>query len=136
MGFSKLLVVGLDSAVPALVFERWRNELPTIAGLIARGAHARLISTNPPLTVPAWTSMMSSRDPGELGFYGFRNRKDRSYDGYAFASSAQVKAPRIWDWLRQAGLHPVVLRVPQAYPPPAVNGGMGTCFLTPPPRNQ
>jgi len=47
--------------------------------------------------------MMSSRDPGELGFYGFRNRKDHSYDGYAFASSAQVKVPRLWDWLGQAG---------------------------------
>ena len=103
MAFSKLLVVGLDSAAPALVFERWRDELPTLSGLIARGAHARMRSTHPPITVPAWTSMMSSRDPGELGFYGFRNRKDHSYDGYAFANSAQVKVPRLWDWLGGAG---------------------------------
>src|SRR5690242_6469873 len=131
MPFSKLLVVGLDSAAPALVFDRWRDELPTLAGLIARGAHGRMRSTHPPITVPAWTSMMSSRDPGELGFYGFRNRKDHSYDGYSFANSAQVKVPRLWDRLGDAGLHCVVLGVPQTYPPSPIHGEMVTCFLTP-----
>jgi predicted AlkP superfamily phosphohydrolase/phosphomutase len=131
MPFRKLLIVGLDSAPPALVFERWRSELPTIAGLMARGAWGPLRSTHPPITVPAWTAMMSSRDPGELGFYGFRNRKDHSYDGYAFANSAQVKVPRLWDWLGRAGMHTMVLGVPQTYPPSPVNGEMVTCFLTP-----
>ncbi|TMA78452.1 MAG: phosphodiesterase, partial [Deltaproteobacteria bacterium] len=64
----KLLIIGLDSAAPALVFERWRSDLPTLAGLMARGAYGPMRSTHPPITVPAWTSMMASRDPGELGF--------------------------------------------------------------------
>ena len=131
MMFRKLLVIGLDSAAPALVFERWRDELPTLAALMARGAWGRLRSTDPPITVPAWTARMSSRDPGELGCYGFRNRKDHSYDGYAFASSAQVKVPRLWDWLGAVGMHTVVLGVPQTYPASPVNGEMVTCFLTP-----
>ena len=127
----KLLIIGLDSAAPALVFERWRSDLPTLAGLMARGAYGPMRSTHPPITVPAWTSMMASRDPGELGFYGFRNRKDHSYDGYAFANSAQVKVPRLWDWLGKAGLQCVVLGVPQTYPPSPIHGEMVTCFLTP-----
>jgi predicted AlkP superfamily phosphohydrolase/phosphomutase len=131
MTFPKLLIIGLDSAAPALVFDRWRESLPTLAGLMARGAYGRMRSTHPPITVPAWTAMMSSRDPGELGFYGFRNRKDHSYDGYAFANSAQVKVPRLWDWLGRAGKHAVVLGVPQTYPPSPLNGEMVSCFLTP-----
>src|SRR5258705_869194 len=103
MTFPKLLIIGLDSAAPALVFERWRDELPTLRALMERGAYGKMLSTNPPITVPAWSAMMSSRDPGELGFYGFRNRKDHSYDGYAFANSALVKYPRLWDWLGEAG---------------------------------
>ena len=95
----KVLVVGLDSAPPRLVFDVFRDEMPTLPVLIARGAYGRLASTNPPITVPAWTAMMSSKDPGQLGCYGFRNRKDHSYDGYAFANSAQVKEPRLWDLL-------------------------------------
>ncbi len=131
MTFSKLLVVGLDSAAPALMFDRYRAELPTLSALIARGAHGRMRSTNPPITVPAWTAMMSSRDPGELGVYGFRNRKDHSYDGYQFANSSLVKVPRLWDRLGDAGLHCMVLGVPQTYPPSRINGEMVTCFLTP-----
>ncbi|MGH7894017.1 MAG: alkaline phosphatase family protein [Candidatus Binatia bacterium] len=131
MTFPKLLVIGLDSAAPDLVFDRWRGELPTLRALMERGAYGRLLSTNPPITVPAWTAMMSSRDPGELGFYGFRNRKDHSYDGYAFANSSLVKVPRLWDWLGEAGKHCVVLGVPQTYPPTPINGEMVTCFLTP-----
>jgi predicted AlkP superfamily phosphohydrolase/phosphomutase len=131
MTFSKLLIIGLDSATPSLVFDRWRDQLPVLRGLIERGAHGKMLSTNPPITVPAWTAMMSSRDPGELGFYGFRNRKDHSYDGYAFANSALVKYPRLWDWLSEAGKRCVVLGVPQTYPPTPVNGEMVTCFLTP-----
>src|ERR1043166_6452962 len=131
MPFSKVLIVGLDSAAPALLFDRWLSELPTFSSLIARGAHGPMLSTHPPITVPAWTSMMSSRDPGELGVYGFRNRKDHSYDGYAFANAALVKVPRLWDWLGPAGKHVVVLGGPQTYPPSRVNGEMVTCFLTP-----
>lgn len=127
----KVLVIGLDSAPPSLVFDVFRTEMPTLAGLIDRGAHGRLESTNPPITVPAWTAMMSSQDPGQLGCYGFRNRKDHSYDGYAFANASMVQAPRVWDLLGQAGKRSVVLGVPQTYPPRPIVGEMVTCFLTP-----
>jgi predicted AlkP superfamily phosphohydrolase/phosphomutase len=127
----KVLIVGLDSAPPRLVFDVFRDEMPTLSGLIARGAHGRLASTNPPITVPAWTAMMASKDPGQLGCYGFRNRKDHSYDGYAFANATHVKEPRLWDLLGQAGKRSVVLGVPQTYPPRPIVGDMVTCFLTP-----
>lgn len=38
-----------------------------------------MCSCVPPITVPAWSCMMSSHDPGSLGIYGFRNRTDHSY---------------------------------------------------------
>ena len=50
-------------------------------GLMERGAYGRLTSVIPPITVPAWSCMMSSRTPGDLGVYGFRNRSDHTYDG-------------------------------------------------------
>ncbi len=127
----KVLVVGLDSAPPSLLFETFRGEMPTLSRLLERGAYGRLSSTNPPITVPAWTAMMASKDPGQLGCYGFRNRKDHSYDGYAFANSAQVKEPRVWDLLGAAGRRSIVLGVPQTYPPRPIVGEMVTCFLTP-----
>ena len=96
-----------------------------------RGVYGPLESCEPPITVPAWSCMMSSKDPGTLGFYGFRNRKDHSYDGLTFATAEKVKDDRVWDILSRAGKHVVVLGVPQTFPPRQVNGEMISCFLAP-----
>ena len=101
----KLMIVGLDCVPPEIVFDDMRNELPVLSGLMERGAWGRLESCDPPITVPAWSCMMSSRDPGTLGFYGFRNRKDHSYDGLAFATSDKVRVERLWDMLSREGKH-------------------------------
>jgi predicted AlkP superfamily phosphohydrolase/phosphomutase len=127
----RVLVLGLDCAAPQLVFESWREELPTIRGLMERGTWGVLRSCDPPITVPAWSSMTSSRSPGALGFYGFRNRRDHSYDALAFADSRAVRVPRVWDLLSARGRPVVVLGVPQTYPVSRVNGVMVSCFLTP-----
>jgi predicted AlkP superfamily phosphohydrolase/phosphomutase len=127
----KALVIGLDCAAPQWVFDRWLDELPTIRSLTERGTYGILRSCEPPITVPAWSVMTSSRSPGSLGFYGFRNRKDHSYDAMAFADSRAVKVPRVWDLLTQSGRPVVVLGVPQTYPVSEVNGVMISCFLTP-----
>ena len=128
---SRALVIGLDCAAPQLVFDRWLGELPTIRGLTERGAWGVLRSCDPPITVPAWSSMTSSRSPGALGFYGFRNRRDHSYDALAFADSRAVKLPRVWDILSDRARDVIVLGVPQTYPVSRVNGVMVSCFLTP-----
>ncbi|HYM64084.1 MAG TPA: alkaline phosphatase family protein [Gaiellaceae bacterium] len=128
---SRALVIGLDCAAPQLVFDRWLDELPTIRGLTERGAWGVLRSCDPPITVPAWSSMTSSRSPGALGFYGFRNRRDHSYDALAFADSRAVKLPRVWDILSERARDVIVLGVPQTYPVSQVKGVMVSCFLTP-----
>jgi len=128
---SRALVIGLDCAAPQLVFDRWLDELPTIRGLTERGAWGVLRSCDPPITVPAWASMTSSRSPGALGFYGFRNRRDHSYDALAFADSRAVKLPRVWDILSERARDVIILGVPQTYPVSQVNGVMVSCFLTP-----
>ncbi|HVD09828.1 MAG TPA: alkaline phosphatase family protein, partial [Gaiellaceae bacterium] len=128
---SRALVIGLDCAAPQLVFDQWLDQLPTIRGLTERGAWGVLRSCDPPITVPAWSSMTSSRSPGSLGFYGFRNRRDHSYDKLTFADSRSVRVPRVWDLLSTRGRPVIVLGVPQTYPVSRVNGVMVSCFLTP-----
>ena len=130
---NKVAVIGLDGVPPELVFDRWRAELPCLARLQREGCFGRLKSIVPPITVPAWSCMMSSRDPGELGIYGFRNRKDYSYDGLVFATSTAVKEDRVWDILSRAGKQVIVLSVPGTYPPRPVRGSLVGCFLTPTP---
>jgi predicted AlkP superfamily phosphohydrolase/phosphomutase len=124
-------VIGLDCTPPQFVFERWRDELPTLRSLMERGRYGVLRSSDPPITVPAWACMTSSRSPGALGIYGFRNRRDHSYEGLSIADSRAVRAPRVWDLLSERGRPVIVIGVPPSYPVSEVNGVMVSCFLTP-----
>jgi predicted AlkP superfamily phosphohydrolase/phosphomutase len=130
----RVAVIGLDCADPKLVFEEWLDELPNMRRLVERGIWGPLRSVDPPITVPAWTSMLTSRDPGELGIYGFRNRQDYSYGALGVADARAVTIDRVWDHLARAGKHVIVLGVPQTSPPLPVNGEMVSCFLTPEPQ--
>ena len=127
----RLVIIGLDCAEPSLVFECWREDLPNLARLMHKGSYGKLESCIPAITVPAWSCMMSGRDPGELGIYGFRNRVDRSYQNLAIANSNAVKFPRLWNILGDRGWQVVVLGVPGTYPPQIVNGAIVSGFLTP-----
>jgi predicted AlkP superfamily phosphohydrolase/phosphomutase len=125
------MIIGIDCAEPSLVLERWRDRLPVLSGLIERGRCGRLTSVVPPITVPAWSSMMAGRSPGDLGIYGFRNRADHSYDELFIANGDAVTAPRLWDLATRFGKPSIVIGVPGTYPPRPLNGVMVSCFLTP-----
>ena len=49
----------------------------------------------------------------------------------AFANSASIKAPAIWDHLARQGKKSIIVGVPPNYPPRRVNGISIGCFLTP-----
>lgn len=127
----KVLVIGLDCAEPSLMFDKWRDELPTFRRLMTGGAYGLLTSCIPCITVPAWSSMLSSKDPGVLGFYGFRNRADYSYQNMSIATGAAVKEKRVWDYLGAAGKESIMVGVPQTYPVKPIQGQLISSFLTP-----
>ncbi len=128
---NRLVVIGLDCLDPVLVWDQWLDDLPNLKQLAARGVYGRLESTIPPITVPAWACMLTGKDPGQLGLYGFRNRADHSYEQMTTATAAQIRFPRVWDRLNAAGGRAVVIGVPQTYPVRPINGIMVGCFLTP-----
>src|SRR5918999_811549 len=83
----KVMVLGLDCAPPQHIFDEYADEIPNLTKLRENGVFGPLQSITPPITVPAWMCMMTSKDPGTLGIYGFRNRKDHTYEGLSFATS-------------------------------------------------
>jgi predicted AlkP superfamily phosphohydrolase/phosphomutase len=128
---TKLFVIGLDCAPPELMFDAWRDLLPNFKQLIDQGIYSQLMSSTPAITVPAWSSMTSGKDPGVLGFYGFRNRRDYSYDNRYIATGLSVKERRIWDILGDAGKECIVVGVPQTFPVRPIRGHLISSFLTP-----
>ncbi len=133
MRTQKVIVFGLDCATPQLVFDQYRADLPFLSSLMEKGVWGKLRSTTPAITVPAWMSMLSSRDPGDIGVYGFRSRtKGSSYTSIDIATSdSMTRVKKVWDYLGDAGYRSALLGVPGTYPPSQLNGKMVTCFLTP-----
>lgn len=128
---TKVFVIGLDCAPPELIFDAWRDELPNFKRLLDGGAYSVMYSSTPAITVPAWSCMTSGKDPGILGFYGFRNRSDYSYDNRYIATGLSMKEKRVWDILGEAGKKCIIIGVPQTYPVRPVNGYLISSFLTP-----
>lgn len=129
---ARIAVIGLDCAAPRWVFDEMRSQLPHLSRLMEEGSFGPLTSCHPPITVPAWTCMTSGYDAGQLGIYGFRNRRDHSYEGLSLAFSDSVTRPRLWDHFHNAGLTSLCIGVPQTFPitrPP--RGVMISSFLTP-----
>ena len=127
----KMVIIGLDCAEPSLVFNQFADKLPNIQALMRQGGYASLQSTTPPITVPAWTSMMTSKDPGQLGIYGFRNRKSHDYDALFTANAQHINEKPVWSYLSRHRIGSFLLSIPQTYPPKPVRGAMVGCFLTP-----
>lgn len=128
---NRVLVIGLDSAAPALLFDELRDDLPNLSALMRDGVWGPLQSCVPAITVPAWMTGYTSKDPGELGIYGFRNRADYSYTALAMADSSRVKEPAVWDILARYGKQSITVAIPPAFPPRPINGCSVGCFLTP-----
>ena len=128
----KVAVIGLDSVPPEMLFDKLLDKLPNIKKMYDRGVHGKLRSCDPPITVPAWMVMMTGKDPGQLGIYGFRHRRGFAYsDGY-IVNSAHVRERTVWEILSSYGRKAIVLGVPPGYPPKAVpNAEIVSCFITP-----
>ena len=126
---AKTLVIGLDSVPPRLIYGDLEGELPNIGSIAdSRGL---LVSSHPPITIPAWMVMMTGKTPGELGIYGFRHRRRGTYDSVYIADSRSVREEKVWDKAGRLGKRSIVIGVPPSFPPSPIRGYMVSCFITP-----
>ena len=127
----RLLVLGLDAVPPDFLFERFLPRMPRLKKVIDRSRFGTLLSTDPPITVPAWAVMFTGMDPGTLGLYGFRHRKPGSYTEMYNPTPQMIPYPPIWSTLSRLGRRVAIIGMPPGYPPPVVNGIYVSDFLTP-----
>ena len=55
----RVMVIGLDCALPELVFEQWRDDLPNFKRLMDHGTWGKLESCIPAITVPALSAILA-----------------------------------------------------------------------------
>jgi predicted AlkP superfamily phosphohydrolase/phosphomutase len=127
----KILVLALDSVPPELLFGPLLKKTPNIWRIYENGLRGKLETCHPPITIPAWMVMMSGKNPGRLGIYGFRHRKGFSYEQGYIVSSSNMREPCVWDIIGDRGLKTCVIGVPPSYPPKRINGNLVSCLITP-----
>ncbi|MCX8072605.1 MAG: alkaline phosphatase family protein [Candidatus Binatia bacterium] len=127
----RVLVIGLDGAPASLLLGGTQELFPNLHRLARAGQFGVLRSCDPPITVPAWACMLSGRDPGELGLYGFRHRYGHGYADQELVHSGLLPLGMLWDWVGERGGRVILLGVPPAYPPPRLDGVVVSCLLTP-----
>lgn len=118
----KVIIIGLDGAswnyiIPIL------NKLPTIRKLLDNGCYGDLESTIPPITIPAWVSMFTGKNPGKIGVVGFTERVGKS-EFNLVTSEIYRKHKSLWDLLSSENIKTLVLNLPFTYPPYSINGHM------------
>ncbi len=129
MARRKLVIIGLDGAdwsiLDPLLGE---NALPGIADAIRRGSRARLRSTVPALTAPAWTSIFTGVNPGKHGLFDFFKPPEGGNLG--ITTSADNRVPYVWELMSQKKI--IAFNIPWAYPPRAGDNALLVCgFGTP-----
>ncbi len=130
MSASRVLILGLDCASPELWLERFAGELPAFARLCEGASFGALRSVHPPITVPAWASVVTGQDPGELGLYGFHGRRAPGAAS-ALVDGSWLGAPTLWDLAGAAGLDSIVVGFPLGHPVRPLRGCAVSGMLTP-----
>jgi len=131
----RLFVFGLDGVPFDFFDEKLKERLPNIRNLMENSQYGILKSITPPITVPAWACMLSGKTPGDLGIYGFRNRKADDYKLFVI-TSGNLKTDTVFEILSKKGKNVIAIGIPPSYPPKPLNGIRISCFLTPGPKSE
>jgi predicted AlkP superfamily phosphohydrolase/phosphomutase len=120
---SRTLLIGLDGATFTVLDPLMQGgTMPFLRALCERGARAELRSVVPPLTPPAWTSLMTGRTPGYHGIFDFFQPDAPGSRYLRFASSTDVASETIWSMASRQGLSCTVLNFPLMFPPKPIDG--------------
>jgi len=120
----RTLLIGLDGATFSILDPLVREGvMPFLKDLLRSGTRAELTSVVPPLTPPAWSSLMTGRSPGNHGIFDFMRFESRPDSRYLrMVDSRDVSCETIWSIVTRHYLRATVLNFPLTYPAPRISG--------------
>ena len=124
MADKKVIIIGIDSGTWDVfnpVIER--GKMLFLKELRDAGCQGVLRSTYPPMTPPAWTSLMTGVYPGTHGVVDWE-MYDVTTNRLRYTTSQSIAVETMWSYLSRLGYKVASLNLPQTYPPYPVNGVM------------
>lgn len=136
----RLLMIGLDGATWDVIQPLGEaGRLPNLWGLACRGVRGPLRSTLPPMTFPAFPTLLTGLNPGRHGILGPESIDLSRYVDKADGAprlavgSAAIAGRTFLDFAGAAGLRVLSFGIPMTYPAWRLNGVMVAGFPTPDP---
>jgi predicted AlkP superfamily phosphohydrolase/phosphomutase len=122
---AQTILIGIDGATFSILDPLMDDGvMPFLKEFVASGARAELRSVIPPLTPPAWTSLVTGRSPGQHGIFDFFRKEAPDSQYIRFMTSRDVGCETIWAMADRHGLRATVLNFPLTFPPPRINGNV------------
>ena len=117
MAKKKVIVIGLDGATWDLM-RPWAEKgiLPTFKKLMEKGVYGNLESTIPPVTIPAWISFATGKNPGKLGCYEFLLPRKSLNDAKPITTK-DIQGKTFYEVLYENGKKCIIINLPGSYPP-------------------
>lgn len=121
---SQTVLIGLDGATFSILDPLMeRGMMPFLSDFIASGTRAELQSVIPPMTPPAWTSLVTGKNPGSHGIFDFF-LKEKDSPHIRFATSQDVHCETVWSMVNRNGRRATTLNFPLMMPPPELQGNV------------
>jgi predicted AlkP superfamily phosphohydrolase/phosphomutase len=99
-----VVIFGLDGATFTVLDDLVaRGVMPYLGRFMAAGARGTLMSTVPPLTPPAWTTLVTGRTPGHHGITSFFQYDSADSDSIQIVGARQIAAETIWSMVSTQG---------------------------------
>jgi predicted AlkP superfamily phosphohydrolase/phosphomutase len=119
------LLIGLDGATFTVLDPYIADgTMPFLGELIAGGTRGILRSIMPPLTPPAWTSLVTGKHPGQHGVFDFFQKDEPGSIYFSFTTSQNVGTSTIWSLASDRDRKVISLNFPLMFPAPPVNGAV------------
>lgn len=119
----RCLLIGLDGATFSILDPLMEDGvMPFLKRFVESGTRAELRSVIPPLTPPAWTSIMTGRSPGHHGIVDFFTFESPDTRYVRFTNSSHVKCETVWSMVSRHGLTATTLNFPLMAPPRPIAG--------------
>lgn len=118
-----VILFGLDGGTFTVLDDLMaRGIMPNLQRFCREGVRATMVSTIPPLTPPAWSTLVTGHNPGVHGILGFLQYADAASTSVQIVSSKQMTATTIWAMANQQGVRAGSLNFVAHHPAPKIDG--------------
>ncbi len=116
----RLVIIGLDGVPYRLLNDlSERGIMPNTQSIIKKGVFRQMTSSLPEVSSVAWSSIITGKNPGEHGIFGFTDFPKGTYR-LSFPNFNNLKAPPFWK--KYNTQKSIIMNVPSTFPASELNG--------------